>query len=247
MASMEMMRRGDPARGLLLAGLGGAIATLGLRMPELWPLFAWSGAVFLAIGGAYWIGTPKVFGKDEHGALPLVRVVALLPFLLPTWLVWHLLRLLSGGADAWHQVAPGVFLGRRCYAHELPDDLDVICDLTAELTEPTAVRAHAGYLCVPTLDSHAPPSLDSIRAALDRCAAARRVFVHCDSGHGRSAAFVAALLVRKGLAGTATSAEHQVVAARPGVRLSLRQRLWLRQIEQLESLGRVRREHDGEP
>lgn len=242
-----MMRRGDTARGLLLAGLGGAIATLGLRMPELWPLFAWSGAVFLAIGGAYWIGTPRVFGKDEHGALPLVRVALLLPFLLPTWLVWHLFRLLAGVGDAWHQVAPGVFLGRRCFAHELPKDLEVICDLTAEFTEPSAVRAHPGYVCVPTLDTQAPPSLDSIRAVLDRCASAERVFVHCDSGNGRSAAFMAALLVRKGLAGTASSAEQRVVAARPGVRLSIRQRLWLRQVEQLEGLGRIGTEQRGDP
>lgn len=239
------MRRGDPARGVILAGLGGAIAALSVPMPGGWPLFVWAGASFLMVGGAYWLGTPKVFGKGEHGALGLARVILLLPFLAMTWLAWHLHRLLAG-ADAWHEVAPGVFLGRRCYARELPDGVEVVCDLTAEFSEPAAVRAHAGYISVPTLDTHAPPSIDSIRGVLERCARAERVFVHCASGHGRSAAFVAALLVRKGVAESAKAAEALVVGARPGVGLSMRQRLWLRQVEQLESVGQ-RRAHRGEP
>jgi protein-tyrosine phosphatase len=88
------------------------------------------------------------------------------------------------------------------------------------------------YLCVPTLDALTPS--DSIaRQAIDRIARSDGpVYIHCAQGHGRSAAFAAAVLIRRGLARDVEEAERLLVTKRPGVRLNRRQREFVRRVTQ---------------
>jgi len=191
-----------------LAGYYGGIA---------WML-AWSGLSFTTIGLAYAGVGPRVFGKRADGSLSPASLVVLLPFLLFTWLVWHVQVLLERGPAA-HEIAPNLWLGRRPRRGEIPADVSLIVDLTAEFAESGAIRTGREYLCVPTLDSRAP-DIALLRDAVERAAAWRGgVFVHCANGSGRSSTFAAALLIRKGLCSGVEEAKARLRSIRPAVRL----------------------------
>ncbi len=194
-------------------------------------LLAWPAASFLLVGAAYLGLGPRVFGKRADGRRAWWAVALLLPYLLLTGILWHLLRLVSREPPC-HEVAPRLWLGRRPLATELPPGVDLVIDLTAEFTAPSAVTAGRTYLCAPMLDALAPAERqlrDVIERATDWPGV---VYVHCAQGHGRSALVVAALLLRRGLATDVQHALALLRQARPGIGLQRRQRQVLHRFAQ---------------
>src|SRR5262245_28082319 len=131
-----------------LAVLGVAVGGPGLVL--LWP------ALSLAlVAAAYARLGPRLFGKRPDGRLAWWAVLLLLPYLLLTWTLWHLHRLLSK-EDPGNEVAPGVWVGRRPFVRELPPGVTLVVDLTAEFPAPRGLRAGREFVCLPTLDAMAP-------------------------------------------------------------------------------------------
>ena len=207
---------------LYLAGL--AVLLEGWGWLLLWPALAFA----LVAAGYAGLG-PGVFGKRGDGRLAWWAVLALLPYLLLAWTVWHLQRLL-GREPCCHEVAPGVWLGRRPLGHEVPAGVVLVVDLTAEFFAARGVRAGRDYLVLPTLDGTAPDEA-RFRAVLAQLTGhAGPVYIHCAAGHGRSALLAAALLLARGLAADELQAEMLLRQARRGVRLKPAQRLLLRRL-----------------
>jgi protein-tyrosine phosphatase len=152
-----------------------------------------------------------------------------LPYLLLTWFVWHVQRLLSREACC-NEVAPGLWVGRRPSARELPPDVGLVVDLTAEFAAPRRIHHGRTYLCLPVLDAYAP-SEEALRQLVQKVVAwPGAVYVHCAAGHGRSAMVAAAVLLTRGLAADVKQAEGLLRRARPGVRLTPAQRRLLRRL-----------------
>jgi protein-tyrosine phosphatase len=150
-------------------------------------------------------------------------VLLLLPYLLMTWAVWHTIRLLSRETCC-DEVAPGVWVGRRPFVRDLPANISLIVDLTAEFPAARALRRGRTYLCVPTLDATAPDET-ALRAVVDQTAQwSGAVYIHCALGHARSAMTAAAVLIRRGHAEDAEQAVTTMQKARPGIRLEKSQR-----------------------
>lgn len=211
---------------LILLGLAQLALAYPLR-PVSW-LIGWSGLSWVVAGCGYAFLGARVFGKQKDGRLPLGNVVLLLPFLLVTWLLWHLQIALS--KEPHHvEVAPGLWLGRRCYARELPPDIQTLVDLTAEFAEPSTAREGRVYLCLPTLDASIPTvsAFNDLVESIARSEAP--VYLHCALGHGRSATVIVAVLVAKGIDTSLASAEQRVKAARPGIEINAAQQALLQQ------------------
>lgn len=171
------------------------------------------------MAAAYARQKPRVFGKRRGGTLAWGSCVLLLPYLLFTWLLWYCQTRFSREAVC-DEVAPGLWLGRRASAKELPPDVTLVVDLTSEFSEPRAVRTGRAYLCLPTLDN-AAPELKGFRDIVQQVADWNgEVYVHCALGHGRSALAAAAVLMARGVADTPEEAISLVERARPGVRLN---------------------------
>lgn len=62
-----------------------------------------------------------------------------LPFLLYTWLVWQVIRILSHEHPT-DRVTDDLLIGRRLTAREIPPGIDHYVDLTAEFEDPAIVR-----------------------------------------------------------------------------------------------------------
>ena len=181
--------------------------------------FAILTAGYLGAGGAWSLA------KRADGSRAWWGYVLGGPFLLVMFLGRKLLSLFSGSEAAFHEVAPGIYVGRRLPLARLPEDVAMVIDLTSEFAAPPCVRTREGrYLCLPTLDGSAPTAA-SLRAVLDRVVDTEgSIYVHCAAGHGRSAMLAAGLLVRRGHAEDISAAVALMQKARPGVRLMATQR-----------------------
>lgn len=212
------------ATSLLLIGI--AQSALGFVYGRVCWLLWWSGAGFFAVGCAYAWHRPSLFGKRVDGALIPWRVILLWPYLLFAWAIWFLETRLTRDAP-WHQIAPGLWLGRRVDGPELPPNISLIVDLTSEFPEPASVRRGRTYLCLPTLDGSVPDD-EKLQVLVQTIAAwPGEVYVHCALGRGSSALVVAAVLLAKGVAPHLDGATLMLTEARPGVKLNRNQLAYL--------------------
>jgi hypothetical protein len=186
-------------------------------------ILGWSGLSWILASLSYGPVGPRIFGKKPTGTLTPINVLVLLPYLLVTWGAWHTQRLTSREAVS-HEIVPGLWLGRRCSRRKLPVGVGLIVDMTCEFAEPCGVVTAGKYICVPTPDGGTPNVTDMDRAVSTAATCGDSVYVHCAVGHGRSAMFVAALLLTKNLARTVPEAELLIKTKRIGVRLNPAQR-----------------------
>lgn len=160
----------------------------------------------------------NVFGKKPDGTLPLINILCLLPYLTIYHGVWHARRWMghNPGCD---EIRPGLFISRRLYGHELPENVDLIIDLTSEFVEPEPLRMAADYVCVPVLDGGAI-SLKAIVGAVHRITEHKgTALVHCAEGNGRSVMIAAAVLLFEGEAQSVSNAVELIQVNRPAARL----------------------------
>jgi protein-tyrosine phosphatase len=208
--------------GLVACYLGAAAALVG---GWAW-LLAYPTLSFLALAVAYAGAGPGLLGKRPDGRLSWWSYLLLGPVLALLWALWYLQKSLTT-EPACHEVAPGVWVGRRPLARELPSQIVHVIDLTAEFP---GVAGGRSYRTLPTLDGIAP-SEASFRALAEHVAGLDApVYLHCAMGHGRSATLAASVLILRGLAADARAAEEALRRVRPGVRLTPAQRRLLTRI-----------------
>lgn len=209
------------AAGLLLAAVNQA--------GWCW-LIAWPACSALVIAGGYAGLGSRVFGKRPTGEHAPWALALHLPYLLMTSIVWHVERIVMP-ENAADEVAPGLWVGRRPYHHEIPAGVRWVIDLTAEFGVARRVRSGGrDYLCWPTLDGHVCDDRTFVEAARRIAALEGGVYIHCAQGHGRSAALAAAVLILRGLANDLNEAQRMLVAARPKIALKASQRRLLARV-----------------
>lgn len=197
--------------------------TLALTEQGWYLVLLWPGFCFIGIGLAYLCFGPKTLGKRADGQFPIWSLLCFLPYLGLTRLVWYGYHSINREPIA-HEVAPGLWLGRRPHGGELPPAVDLLVDLCAEFTEAPANVRLGTYVSLPTLDATAPAEIP-FREIVARIADwPGVVYVHCAMGHGRSATVAAAVLITRGLADSPQQAEKMLQQIRPGVSLKPPQR-----------------------
>ena len=157
-----------------------------------------------------------MFGKRPDGTLPPWAWVVFFPVLGYTLIVWHLHRIFSRKPPC-SVITERLVVGRRLLASELDGAFDNYVDLTAELTEPSAIRRLPAYRSFPILND-AAPSPEALRIAIQSLKPGR-TFVHCGRGYHRSALFALAMLLTSGVAHSVEDGIRMLKAARPGMRL----------------------------
>jgi protein-tyrosine phosphatase len=210
--------------------LGGCIlffAIFFVRHYIAWLLF-WPATTFLAIGSGYAGIGPRVFGKRPNGSLPGWAIVLYLPFLAMTLATWQVQK---KRGNRFEEIVPGIWLGRRAHADELPSSIRTVIDLTSELPEPKDLVTKRSYFQAPTLDEMVPDE-GTLLGLVDKALESKGgVYIHCVSGHGRSATLMAAVIMRKGLVKEVGSAIAFLEERRQGIRISSAQRTMLEHLQ----------------
>jgi len=219
--------------GLVFGAFAAALVYLAWREGGWAWLLLWPAASFAVVAAGYAIIGPRAMGKDDAGDFRWWSRIVLLPFRMFVIFGWYVARLFTRG-PASHEIMPRVWLGRRVTADELPPGCDVVIDMTSEIAVPRRVRdGLRRYLCVPTLD-RGIPEVAAAQAALDEAAQVASggggVYIHCAQGFGRSAALVAALLIRRGECRDVDEAEARLRTLRPGVKLTRQQRRFVTEL-----------------
>jgi protein-tyrosine phosphatase len=196
-------------------------------------LLLWPAASFAVVAAGYAIIGPRAMGKSPAGDFRWWARIVLLPYRMFVMFGWYVARFFTPGVAS-SEILPGVWLGRRVAAAELPPGCDIVIDMTSEIAVPQHVRnGSRRYLCVPTLDRGIPEA-GAAERALDEAARVASggggVYIHCAQGFGRSAALVAALLIRRGECRDVDEAEARLRTLRPGVKLTRQQRGFVTQL-----------------
>ncbi len=207
--------------GRTLTLLGIILILLGLVERGWFLVAVWFGGDFLALAVAYARGSPGVFGKRPDGTLPLWSWLVFFPLLIYATMVWHFIRLFSR-EPACNTVTEQLVIGRRLLPLELQGEFANIIDLTAEFSEPRAIRCSPGSRSFPILD-RAAPTPEALQAAVAGLRSGR-TFIHCAQGHGRTALFAVAVLLSSRISGTVEDGLRMLSAVRPAIRLSKEQR-----------------------
>jgi protein-tyrosine phosphatase len=204
---------------VLLPLLAALLVYLGFAIHWLW---LWPGAVLVAAWIVYLLRAPQAFMKRDDGTLSPLSYVLWAPLFAYTWSLQGLIRVASREPLA-TEVAPGIWVGRRPRARELPAGTVIVVDLCAEFPAARGVPTGRTYLAIPTLDARAPKPAQIASAVDAVLAASGPAFIHCAHGHGRSATVAAAVLVRRGEA-TLDDVEQKMKAKRPRIGLNVHQR-----------------------
>ena len=206
---------------LVVAGVIAYVAARTHAYIVLWPA-----AVLVAAWIVYLASAPGAFMKRPDGTFPWYAWLIWWPIFIQQWIGHELVRAFTKEPVA-SEVAPGVWVGRRPRANELPRDIKLVIDLCAEMPAASGVNDRRAYLTIPTLDARAPTPAQ-IAAAVDQVVATEGpALIHCAFGHGRSATVAAAVLVRRGQA-TLDDVEAKMKAIRPRIGLNSSQRTALR-------------------
>jgi len=179
----------------------------------------------------------SIFRKDfRTGKLPFAIILFLLPYFLLTWFSGWLHRVTSR-ERAIDRLTEGIFIGRRLTGAEAgllaERGVATVLDLTAEFSEPVAIRTFPNYRNLPLLDASAP-SVETLREAatwLQFMRAHGPIYIHCALGHGRTGLIAGAYLLVSGSCQTAAEALTTLQQARPGLDLNDDQQARLRELE----------------
>ena len=193
--------------------LAGAITSWPWGAMLLWPM-----TTLALVASAYFGVGPGIFRKSD-GVLPWSTYWALGSMIVGQ----HLSRLYyRRQCRAWDAVTPNVWIGsalsRREAQAAVRAGVTSVLDLTAEFSAPRVFRA-LRYRNIPILDLTAPSVAQLEEMARFIAAEAERgiVYVHCKIGFSRSAAAVAAYLLRSGRADEVEESLAQLRRARPSI------------------------------
>ena len=194
-----------------------ALAAAGIRYPAAGVFLIWVAISFGCVAFGYGGLGVRIFGKTGDGRISWPAKILLFPYLLCTWLLWHIYRMVSR-EDAYNRIDDDLVIGRRLLAAEVPDGFDHYVDLTAEFEAPPAIRARNSYRSFPILDASIP-SEEELEKAADSVKIGK-TYVHCAQGHGRTGLFALALLIHRGRIKTAEEGIDLLKSARPAINLN---------------------------
>jgi membrane-associated phospholipid phosphatase len=203
----------------LYYGLGcGVVLALSIYLGPWGGLLLWPAWLLGAVAAAYFGAGPSIYRK-QGGRLPLSAKIVLAPCLLGQYLSLICYR---RHCRAWDEVVPGVWIGRKLNRSEadraVRQGITAVLDLTAEFSEASPFLT-GNYLNLPVLDLTAPTpaQLEEAAAFIQEHSLRGKVYVHCKIGYSRSAAAVAAYLLKNGRAKTAGEAVHLIRRVRPSL------------------------------
>lgn len=177
----------------------------------------WISLSLIALGLTYLGFQQFCLPKNQNGKISWWGKIVYLPFLIFTYVVWHVYRIFSREEPS-NRVTQNLFIGRRLLPHENLKKFDCYVDLTAEFEEPTEIRVLDSYICFPILDG-GTPEISDLQFFIHRILN-KNVFIHCAQGHGRTGLVALALHLASNRDLKLEEGMAMLKAVRPGLSLN---------------------------
>jgi len=220
--------------------IGGAMLLLTLagslwfqfRTREAWFLF-WPAASLALVGAAYLGAGPGIYRKSD-GRLSLAALLLIGPVHVGQWLS---LRHYRRQSKAWNHASEDLWIGRLLTRREAEqarlEGVSAVIDLTAEFSEPAALRS-LPYENLQVLDLTAPTpeQIGRAMAFIRQHSPRGPVYLHCKAGYSRSAVVAGAHLLHSGRARDVDEAVAMLRQRRPRIVIRPEAMAALREFEQ---------------
>ena len=224
-----------------LYAFGGLIfGALGLITQNIYfsIFLGWTSLSLLLVCIAYFFDNPRIFKKNEDGAVSTIVQFFLLPFFLGIQL-YNAFARKRDSVPPIQKINENLFLACRLF----PSDLDflqeegvgAVLDATSEFNglKWSAKLDDLNYLNIPILDHRAPKESEVLKAVKwirHNVNAGNRVVIHCALGRGRSVFILAAYLLASRDVNSVDEALSVINKTRQTARLNKRQRRALQKI-----------------
>ena len=128
-------------------------------------------------------------GKNRKGEIKISLLILNFPWLLFSWSIFRLQMFVSRENRVDEVVKNHIYIASRPLGGFNYEPYDLVLDLTAEFLKDSVESSR--YVCYANLDAMPlSQSYESVEQFKNK-----KIVVHCANGHGRSALFVARLLV----------------------------------------------------
>ena len=153
-------------------------------------LLLWLVINFLIMTFAYAFNKPSwIMGKNRKGEIKISLLILNFPWLLFSWSIFRLQMFVSRENRVDEVVENHIYIASRPLGGFDYEPYDLVVDLTAEFLKDPVESSR--YVCYTNLDAMPlSQSYESVEQFKNK-----KIVVHCANGHGRSALFVARLLV----------------------------------------------------
>ncbi|NEO86628.1 MAG: hypothetical protein F6J87_20575 [Spirulina sp. SIO3F2] len=128
--------------GILFGVVSLLLVAIAIIQQGYFVVLFWPSLSFAIVAAGYLHLGPSIYQKSQEGFLAPISKVLLLPYLLFLWAVWHIARLLKSEPSL-HQLTEKIWIGRRLLAHELPNNIDHVIDLTCEFDKTKFLHSYA--------------------------------------------------------------------------------------------------------
>ncbi|MCB9640907.1 MAG: dual specificity protein phosphatase family protein [Myxococcales bacterium] len=210
--------------GYIFLAFGLATLHISLQQGSVAWFWLWPTLSFLLLFLGSLFGGSRLTGKRPDGSLPLLRIALFFPYISVSYGLWWLLAKFGPKPD-FHQLSEKIWIGRRLFPEEYPEEITCVIDLTSEYPASLPKRP-IRYINLPILDAGVPPE-DKLLETIAKLDDKDVLYIHCALGRGRTSLFASILLLEKGWASTPEEAFQQVKQKRPSVRLNRGQQRYL--------------------
>ncbi|MCB1176860.1 MAG: dual specificity protein phosphatase family protein, partial [Leptospiraceae bacterium] len=152
---------------------------------------------FLIVSLSYLMNSIWVFHKNKTtGKIPFGIKMILAPYL---YLAMYLNKVSSkfNKNNSINLLLDNIYLGGKTSFKELPEGIQTIIDLTAELEEDPEISKGKDYICFPILDASIPGKKEFNELLNKILELDSIIFIHCAEGSGRTGMVAVGLCYKK--------------------------------------------------
>ncbi len=147
----------------------------------------WFSLSYPILGLIYFINKPKLFYKSKNsGKLSIISNLAILPYFLIIYSIWFFKYKFSK-ENKYDFFFENYYIGKKLIYKDLPNDIEIVVDLTAELNEDYSIIQNKKYISFPILDASIPDEVDFYLFIKEVSKLRSNIYIHCAEGHGRTA------------------------------------------------------------
>jgi hypothetical protein len=147
----------------------------------------WLAFSYTFIALIYFINKANSFFKNkDSGKIPVFIILLTIPYFLLIYSIWYFKYKFSK-ENKINFFFENYYIGKKILFQDLPNEIEVVIDLTSEFNEDSNILKNRKYILFPILDGSIPDIDDFYLFIKEISKIQSNIYIHCAEGHGRTA------------------------------------------------------------